>query len=215
MAEQIVLQGSRRSVTGKQVRALRRAGWMPAVVYGHGVEPTAIQLNARETSNVMTRVGRASLLRLQLGGSEERPVLVRDVQRNPLTQQIIHVDFYQVRMDEKISVTIPVRWVGKAPAVREKDGVLVQGLNEIEIECLPGDLITHVDADLSSLTDIGSSLSVADLKTPAAVKVLNGLDETVAVITYQAAEEKPAEEVAVVAEVEVVLRGKKPEEEEE
>ncbi|MBI4771861.1 MAG: 50S ribosomal protein L25 [Chloroflexi bacterium] len=214
MKEQIVLDVARRTVLGKQVRRLRREGWLPGVIYGHGTEPAPVQMNAREASRLLSQAGQASLLTLRFSEDELRSVLVRETQRDPLSQHLMHVDFYQVRMDETITVSIPVRLVGRAPAVREKEGVLVHGLSEIEIECLPGDLISEVSADLSVLRDIGDSISVADLNLPAGVAVLDDSDEMIAVITRQAAEELP-EEAPVAVEVEVQERGKKVVEEEE
>ncbi len=215
MHEKETLKGIVRTVRGKQVRALRRQGFLPAVVYGHGLEPFPVQLPAREAGKVLARAGGATLIGLELDGQETRNVLVRDIQRDPLSQQTLHVDLYQVRMDEEIRVAIPVRLTGKAPAVREKDGILVQGLNELEIECLPGDLITSVSADLSGLVNIGDSITVKDLTVPSTVKVLNDPDEMIAVVTYQAAEAVIEEAPVVVAEVEVVEKGKKEEEGEE
>ena len=136
MSETNVLIAARRSVTGKQVRRLRREGQLPGVVYGHGVDPFPVQMEAREAGKSLSRAGQASLLALNLEGEEGRNVLVREVQRDTLTRAILHVDLYQVRMDEEIRLAIPVLLRGKAPAVREKDGVLVQGVDEIEIECL-------------------------------------------------------------------------------
>ena len=214
MEDKVALKAAIRTVQGKQVRGLRRAGWLPAVVYGHGMEAFSIQLNSREVSRTLVRTGRASLMALDLDGQETRNVLIREIQRDPVTQQVLHMDFYQVRMDEAIHLSIPVRLTGKAPAVREKDGVLVQGLTEIEIECLPGDLIAMVEADLSELHNIGDTISVKDLSVPSTIKVLADPDEMIAVITYQAAEEV-VEEVPVSVEVEVLEKGKKEEEEEE
>jgi len=211
MQEKVTLKGMVRTVRGKQVRALRRGGFLPAVVYGHGLEPFPVQLEAREAGKTLARAGQATLIGLELDGEGTRNVLVREIQRDPLSQQTLHVDLYQVRMDEVIRVEIPVRLLGKAPAVREKDGVLVQGLNEIEIECLPGDLITFVSADLSGLVNIGDSISVKDLAVPSTVKVLNDPDEMIAVVTYQAAEVVTEEAPVAVAEVEVVEKGKKEE----
>jgi large subunit ribosomal protein L25 len=214
--EEVVLKAENRKVTGKQVRALRRAGLLPAVLYGHHIQPIALSLNHREASHILPRVSSSQLIQLEVGG-ERYPVLVREKQRHPITSSLLHVDFQTVSMTERLRAMVRIELTGEAPAVKNYNGVLVTGQEEIEVECLPGDLINRIVVDLSVLTDIGNALHVSDLPVPANIHVLTEADELVVLVTAPAAEEKfEVEEpvVPVVAEPEVVERGKKEEEEE-
>jgi large subunit ribosomal protein L25 len=215
--EEIVLKAESREVTGKQVRALRRAGLLPAVLYGHHIHPIAISLDHREASHILPRVSSSQLIQVEVGG-ERYPALVREKQRHPVTSSLLHVDFQAVSMPEKLRAMVRIELTGDAPAVKNYNGVLVTGQEEIEVECLPGDLINRIVVDLSKLTEIGNAIHVSDLPIPATLHVLTDADELVVLVTAPAAEEKfeAAEAAAaepVAAEPEVVERGKKEEEE--
>ena len=214
--EEVVLKAEGRKVTGKQVRALRRAGLLPAVLYGHHIQPKAISLNHREASRILPRVSSSQLIQVEVGG-ERYPVLVREKQRHPITSSLLHVDFQAVSMTEKLRAMVRIELTGDAPAVKNYNGVLVTGQEELEVECLPGDLINRIVVDISILTEIGNSLHVSDLPVPSTIHVLTDADELVVLVTAPAAEEKfevaEAAVVPAVAEPEVVERGKKEEEE--
>ena len=214
--EEVVLKAEDRKVIGKQVRALRRAGLLPAVLYGHHIQPMAISLDHREASRILPRVSSSQLIQVEVGG-ERYPVLVREKQRHPVTSSLLHVDFQTVSMTEKLRAMVRIELTGDAPAVKNYNGVLVTGQEEIEVECLPGDLINRIVVDISVLTDIGNAIHVSDLPVPSTIHVLTDADELVVLVTAPAAEEKfEVAEAAVVpaaAEPEVVERGKKEEEE--
>ena len=213
--EEVVLKADGRKVIGKQVRALRRAGLLPAVLYGHHIQPKAISLNHRDASRILPRVSSSQLIQVEVEG-ERYPVLVREKQRHPITSSLLHVDFQTVSMTEKLRAMVRIELTGDAPAVKNYNGVLVTGQEEIEVECLPSDLINRIVVDLSVLTDIGNAIHVRDLPIPATLHVLTEMDELVVLVTAPAVEEKPeAAEVVVpaVAEPEVLERGKKEEEE--
>ncbi|RME91271.1 MAG: 50S ribosomal protein L25 [Anaerolineae bacterium] len=213
--EKIVLKATKRDVTGKQVRALRRQGKLPAVLYGHNMPSTPITLNAREAAHVLARLPSSSLVTIELDG-KEYPALVREKQRDFIKNTLLHVDFLAVTMTERIRATVAIEMVGEAPAVKELGAILVTNLDQLEIECLPGDLPERIVVDISGLTEIGSAVHVRDVEVPEKVDVLTDPDEVIAVITA-AREEEVTEEVAVEAEVEepeVIERGKKEEEEE-
>jgi large subunit ribosomal protein L25 len=203
-----------RTVTGKQVGRLRREGVLPAVVYGPGAKPQPIQLNSREASKVFRRVHGAELIDLELDG-QTRKVLVHDLQRDAIRGDFLHADLYVVDMARPIRVRLPIHLVGTSPAVVSLSGVLVRGLPELEVECLPGDLIKEVEADLSVLKEIGNSLHVRDLTLPNTIKVLTDADEQVARVTYQAKEEDLSTPTTAATEVEVIEKGKLEEEAEE
>lgn len=208
------LAAEHRTAVRKGLGALRRSGYLPAVLYGVSKTPVSIQLNSREATRVINRISGTVLVDLALDG-QTRKTLLREVQRNFVTDEILHVDFFEVAMDRVMRVDIPVRLVGAAPAVTTLGGVLVRGLAEIEIECLPGDLIQEIAIDLSVLKQINDSIHVSDLQVPSTIKVLTHGDEQIARVTYASQEEVAAEKPEVAGEVEVVEKGKKEEEGEE
>jgi large subunit ribosomal protein L25 len=210
MATTINLTANRRSVLGRQVGALRRSGKLPAVLYGSGVETTPIELDGREATRILARLSGTHLIDLSVDGAVHK-ALVREIQRDFIRGDLLHVDFLAVAMDRLIRVTVPINLVGEAPAATE--GVLVNGVTEIEIECLPGNILSKVEVDMSSLKAIGDSLHVRDITVPANVEVLSDPDDLVVRVTPLAAEEvAPVETPAGLPEVEVIERGKKEEE---
>jgi large subunit ribosomal protein L25 len=208
--EELVLKAERRTVTGKQVKALRRAGLLPAVIYGYNIAPVAISLDARETGRQLAGVSSSHLIIIDLEG-ERLTTLVRDKQRNPIRGHLTHIDFLAVSMTEKLRTYVAIELQGEAPAVKELDGVLVKGLEEVEVESLPGDLPESILVDIASLKQIGDAIYVRDLSVSDAVEILADADEMIVLVTAQAAEE--VEEAAAVAEPEVIEKGKKEEEE--
>ncbi len=206
------LTATKRTVVGKQVGQLRRAGQLPAVLYGPGTPPEPIQLNAKEATNSIRRIKGTQLVDLAVDGKEYK-VLVQELQRDSIKGHYLHVDFYAVDMNRALRVRVPLHLTGDSYAVISLSGVLVHGVTEIEIECLPADLPTGVVADLGALKEIGSALHVKDLQLPAAVKVLINPDDLVARVTYQAKEEDlSTPSAAATAEVEVIEKGKVEEE---
>ncbi|MGA9351808.1 MAG: 50S ribosomal protein L25 [Anaerolineae bacterium] len=214
---QIELNGQKRSVLGKKVKNLRREGLVPAVVYGHETAPVPLQVEERELNRVLAQAGGHRLIALKIGRSRTpQMALAREVQWDVITRRPLHVDFYAVVMTEKITTEVPLVFVGEAPAAVQAGAILLQGLDEVEIECLPGDLIEAIEVDVSELEEIDQTIYVKDLRVPPAVDILTDAEEIVAKVTWAAAEE--VEEVVPVApaEVEVIARGKvevEPEEE--
>jgi large subunit ribosomal protein L25 len=209
------LDARRRTVVGKQVRALRRQGLIPAVLYGTGIEPSPLELDGREASRILARVSGSTLVDLGLEGDTHN-VLVREVQRDPIVQDIRHVDFLKVAMDVVIRTSVPVELVGEAPAVKTFGGILVSGVDEIEVEALPADLPNRMTVDLGSLTEIGKAITVGDLVVGEGVKLLTSRDELIARVMQAEAEvvEEVPEAVGPV-EPEVIEKPKKEEEAEE
>lgn len=215
MAE-LVLNAKPRSVIGKAVKALRRRGWIPAVLYGRHISPLPIQVEGRELQRVLSQArGGARLITLQVDG-ETHLALIREVQREPIRREILHVDFQAIEMTEKIRVEVPVIFKGASPAVERGEGVLVHGLTHVEIECLPKDLIEAITVDLSVLDRVDAAIYVRDLQAPPGVTIVSDPDELIALVTAPAAEAiEEAPLPAEAPEVEVIGRGKKVEEEEE
>ena len=215
--EQIELSVAPRTIKGKEVSGLRRSGVVPAVLYGRRAEPVSLQANGRELMRVLMKAGSSRLVKLTIEGAvEPRMALVREVQREPIRGDLLHVDFYGVSMTEKITLSIRVRFDGVSPAAALNEGVLTYGNDSVEIECLPGDLIDALVVDLTRLVKVGDVVHVSDLQVPETVKVLSNPDDLVVRVTRLAAEEAADVVAAVVStEPEVIKKGKTEEEGEE
>ncbi|MBN1438386.1 MAG: 50S ribosomal protein L25 [Anaerolineales bacterium] len=212
----IELQGNARTAVGKGLFALRNSGKIPAVIYGPGIEATPIELDAKAASTVLNSLTGSTLVRLKVG-QKDYSVLLRDIQRNSVRRTILHVDFYAVPTDREIRVHVPLQFTGISAAVRDFGGILVPVLNDLEVECLPKDLVNVIQVDLAPLEKIGDSIAIENIVLPAGIRVLMDPNETVVTVTAQMAEEEvaAAPAAAVPAEVEVIEKGKKLEEGEE
>jgi len=209
--DEIVLEAKHRSVIGKQVRALRRAGIVPATLYGRHIDPVAVSLNYRETSRIMPYITSSQLVIIDLEG-EKYYALVRDKQIHPVLNTLQHVDLMAVSMDEKIRTSVTIDLHGESPAVDERSAVLVTGQEYLEVECLPADLPERILVDVSSIKKVGDALYVRDIQLPASITVLTDLNEMVVLATYAEIEEEEVVEGEIKAEPELVERGKKEEE---
>lgn len=212
--DKIVLHAEKRKVTGKQVRKLRREGKLPAIIYGHKVEPTALSLDLKETTKILSTLTGSSLVTVSIEGKEEA-VLVREKQKDYIKGTLLHVDFQVVSLTEKLTTGVEVELTGIAPAVKDFNGVVVSGLPEVKVECLPQDLPEKIVVDISNLLKIGDAIYVRDLPAIEKVTILDNPDELIAIIS--ATKEEEVVEVAPVAEgelaePEVIEKGKKEEE---
>ncbi|MDP8262106.1 MAG: 50S ribosomal protein L25/general stress protein Ctc [Candidatus Ancaeobacter aquaticus] len=204
--------------TKGELNDMRYEGLVPAIVYGQGKDPVMIQLNEREFAKVMRQSGSENLIiRLAIEGAEaekEKDVILQEVQRHPIAETILHVDFHEISLKDKIKVNVPIHETGDAVGVEKSGGVLEHGLREIEVECLPTEIPEKIDIDISAL-EIGQALYVKDLPVTENVVVLTDPELPVFSVSAPKAEEeeKPAEE-GETAEPEVI-REKKPEGEEE
>lgn len=213
MAEQIELNVARRTVFGKQVVKLRRQGVVPANIYGHGLDSTAVQADERELRQVIRRAGVNTLVTLNMAGEAAVPVFVREVEIHPTSDRMLHVEFYQVNMSEKVSVEVPVHMVGTSPAVEMYGAMPLLSMTHLNVECLPAAVPHSIQVDISELRSIGDAVLVGDLRLPDGVEAHNGPEETVVRLVGQQGEEAAAAGEAP-TEVEVVGR-KKAEEVEE
>jgi large subunit ribosomal protein L25 len=180
MMQKVVLKASKRDVIGKQVGALRRAGKLPAVLYGHRIESTPIMLDAHETSLMLSKLTSSSLVTVDLDGTEY-PSLVRQKQRDPLKNRLLHLDFQVISLTEKIRTKIGIELAGKSPAVKDFNAVIVTGLTELEVECMPRDLPERISVDISGLAEIGAAIHVRDIVLSDKVEILEDQDEVIAV----------------------------------
>lgn len=214
--EKSVIQAEKRNRIGKGVRALRREGKLPAVIYGFGIEPISIVLDAHSASRILARATSSSLITIELQG-KQYPTLIREKQHNFIRNELIHVDFLAVSMTEKITATVGITLEGTAPAVKDFNAIIVNSLSELQVECLPADLPERFVVDISGLAEVGDAFYVKDVNLPANVEILNDPDEVIVVATAmaeEAIEEEAALEGEEGEEPEVIEKGKKEEDEE-
>ncbi len=215
--ESPLLQATKRSVKVNKTRAEEQ---IPAVVYGHAMTPESLALPYMPFAKAYKQAGESTLLDLVVAGEAPRKVLIHDVQYDPITDRFLHVDLYAVRMTEKMKTKIAIRFVGEAPAVKQKGGLLVKSLHHLSVECLPSDLVPEVTVDIAHLDTFGQSIYIKDLVSPKGIVILDKREEPVVTVMRPKTEEELAKELAVeTAEVKaedavkVVEKGKKEEEE--
>jgi large subunit ribosomal protein L25 len=213
--EALELKAEPRTAVKGHAKELRQKGLVPVIMYGKGLETKPLQVEAKSLSRVLNVAGTHQLIALQIGNQEPRLSLAREIQRDPIRRDYLHVDFYVVKMDEKVKAQIPLVMVGVSPAVRDFSGILTQGLDELEIECLPADLIASIEVDISSLAQLDDTLTVADLKVPDTITVLSDPDSMVAKVEPPRLTEEEVEEEVSAAEPEVLTASKRQEQEEE
>jgi len=205
--EKVVLKAFKRDVVGKQVKALRRAGQLPAVIYGRHTEPINISLDARSANSVLAKVTSSSLVTLDVDG-KEYPALVREKQRNYIKGVLTHVDFLAVSLSEKLRAEVRIELTGMSLAVKDFDAVLVTGMHTLSVECLPADLPDRIVVDIAALVKVGDSIHVRDISLDDKVRILDDGDNMIVNATYAKIEVEPV--AAVAAEGVVVPEGAEP-----
>jgi len=160
--EQIPLAAQKRTVFGRKVKNLRKVGFIPAHVFGHKIKTIHVQVKANEFSKVFEKVGETGIVDLAVDG-EKKPVLIRNLQIHPVSDEPLHIDFYQVSLTEKVKVNVPFEIVGESPAVAKKIGLLLTPVSEIEIEALPTDIPEKIEIDISKLENVGDEIKVKNL----------------------------------------------------
>jgi large subunit ribosomal protein L25 len=198
-----------REVTGKHVARLRRAGVLPAVVFGHGVESSSVQIDAHEFEQLRRHVGPNTLIDLTVDGGTAQPVLVHGVQTHPVTRRPLHIDLFAVRMTEEIVVDVPVFTIGIAPAVDMLNGTLTHVADHVRVRALPDKLPQSIEISVEGLSDFEAAIYVRDLPIPEGATLLSDPNEIVARVlpprieieeVAPAAEEEGAEEAAAEGE---------------
>ena len=200
--DQVELLAASRDILGKKVRFLRRQGITPTNLYGHNIKSTALQIETSLLKRALAQAGKSSLIALKVDGAKRpKMVIIRNIQRDPRSSELLHVDLYQVKMAEKLRLEVPLLFVGEAPAIKEQGGILVQSLNSLEVECLPSDMPHNIEVDLSGLAEIDQALQVKDLPVDDNVTILTDPEKMVVQIARSRVE--VVEEVPVAkAEVE-------------
>lgn len=210
--EQVELMAKERTVLGKRVKQLRQQGWVPGVLYGHNFDSVSLQFETKGLRRTLSQVGASQLIGIKVEGSEgPEMALVRDVQRDFIRGDLLHVDFYRVDMAERLTTEIPLVIIGASPVAERNEGILLYGVSTLEIECLPGDLVDGIEVDLTELAEVDQAIYVRDLAVPAGIDLFTNLDEMVArVMPLQAEEafeemlEEMEEGILGVEEIEVI-----------
>ncbi len=204
-----------RQITGRRNKELREKGFIPAVLYGQKIKNLNLEVKEYDFNNIYEEAGESTLIKLKIKDEKERSVLVQEVAKNPVSDKIIHIDFNEVRMDEKIIVEIPLVFIGESAAVETDAGVLVKNVQEIEVEALPSDLPHEIEVDISVLKTFDDVINIKDLKIPEKVEIKANLDDVVASVIpprseeeLDALEETPSDGVEG---IEVEEKGKKEE----
>jgi large subunit ribosomal protein L25 len=204
------LTAQSRDTFGRKVKKLRVEGMIPATVYGKKSKSASLTVDAANFAKTYAEAGETGLVELSVGDGLTRHVLVHHVQKHPVTGAILHVEFHEVDLKEKVHANVPVVLVGESPAVSEKRGVLLSILDEVEVEALPTDLVEHIEVDVSVLSGVGQEVKVKDLAVPHGLSVLNDAELTIvkigSLITKEA-EAEAAAEAAKAAEAQAPSEG--------
>jgi len=226
MTEKTIIEAQKRTIKGKQVRQLRRQGFLPGIIYGrigkNQIEPVLIQLELHEASKTINKLTGSSLITVKVE-DDEYPVVLREAQKDIIYGTLRHVDFMAVSLTERLQTAVPIELVGEAPVETSFSAVVVTGINELEIECLPQDMPERIEVDASILVDMDSIVFVKDLELPEVLEVLSDPDDIIASVTYVTIEEEVVEEeegeladlLDEEGEPEVIEKGKKEEDEDE
>lgn len=190
--EKVTLAVKPRKELGKKTHKIKREGFVPAVVYGRGVESCNLWVRNLDFKKLLSRSGESVIIDLEIENEGNRSVLVHEIQRDPVSDKNIHIDFFQVRMDEKITTEVEIVLKGESPAVKEQGGVLVKNLDKVSVECLPGDLPSMILGDISKIKTFEDHLCVKDLNIPKGVEVNMEMEAVVASVAPPRTEEELA-----------------------
>jgi len=211
--ESTSLKAQTRTVITKGLNRLRRDGLLPGVLYGSNVDPVALQLPAHEAGQLLTRLQGTVLIDLEVDG-QTHTTIVRELQRDVLRGHPVHVDFMAVDMEQVLTIMVPINLVGESPAVATGEYAVMTSLYELEVECLPKDIINIVEVSVEDLTDLGDTILVSDVVVPEGINILTDLEEAVARVAYAGiieVEEEEEEEEGLeldAEDVEVIEKGK-------
>jgi len=190
--EVIILPAEIREILGEKVKYLRQEGKIPGIVYGHKTAPIPLEVTRHNFDKIWRHAGGSTIVKLALGKGETKNVLIHEVQLDPRSGDYQHIDFYQVKLDEKITAEVPVHFEGESLAVRDQEGILITNKPVLEVECLPLDLPKELVADLAILATFEDAIHVKDVKVPANVKILAEPEDVVALVNPPRSEEELA-----------------------
>jgi large subunit ribosomal protein L25 len=199
MAERIELKIEDRQVTGKKVRFLRNKGVVPVHLFGHNLPSLVLQGDATNLGKAIAHAGHTRLINLKIGqDAKTHVVMVKEVQKNPIKGNLLHVDFYEVNMAEKIKVEVPIALVGESPALKIRENMLNQTLSSLHIECLPDKMPDKIEVDISMIKEVDQSIHVRDVKIPG-ITIMNDGDVQIAKVSLRPVEVVEEKVAAVVA----------------
>jgi len=188
--EQINLKASPREILGKKVKILRGKGQIPAILYGKNQKNIPLLLDKIEFEKIFAQSGSSTLISLEITGMAPIKILIREPQKDPVTDQILHVDLYKVDMTKEIHTEIPLKFVGTAPAIEELEGNLITNKDALAVECLPDKLVSEIEVDISPLKTFEDLIKISNLKIPEGIKVLADSEDIVAQVTPPRSEEE-------------------------
>ncbi len=207
--DRIELQAQKRESVGKALNSLRKEGFLPSVVYGHDFATVPIQIKYTDFEKVFKKAGESTLINLKIGAKVE-PAVIKDIQRDPITDQITHADFYKVNLLEKIKANVQVVVIGESEAVKS-GGILVKTVNELEVEALPQDLPHELQIDISVLNNFGDEVKIKNILLSDKVKINANPEDVIALVQEPRKEEIEEAAPPSVEEVEVIKKEEKPE----
>lgn len=197
MTTKVQLKVQLRNHGNGKAKNIRSAGFIPAVIYGFGKANQKVKVKKHDFEKAFAVAGEFNLVDLSIGEAAPAKVIIKDVQRDGVTDAIIHIDFYQVDMTKKITTDMPLNFIGEAKAVKELGGTLVKNMAAVQVECLPGDLVSHIDVDISVLASFDQFIRLNDLVLPKGIALVQQTNEAVVGVVETKIEQeapKPAEE---------------------
>lgn len=203
--ETIILEAGARDKVGRIANFLRKNNLIPAVLFGHNVKNKNLTVSKKAFLTAYKKAGESTLVDLKIGESAPVKVLIHDIQTEPLTGEVTHVDFYEVSMTEKLEAEIMFNFINESPAVKNLGGILVKSADHVKVKCLPGDLVHEIDVDLSALQNFGDAIRIKDIKFPHGIEVLGQSEDVVTTVTepiseeeLKAMDEKPVADVSTI-----------------
>ncbi|MGB9680809.1 MAG: 50S ribosomal protein L25 [Minisyncoccia bacterium] len=212
---ELFLKAQKRELKGKKVKRLRAEKFIPGILYGHEIDNIMVQVPYNDFAKIYQEAGGSKIISLVINNGEPHKVLIHNVEIDPLTQDYQHIDFYQIKMTEKITAEVPLHFVGESKAVEEQDGILIKNFDTVEVSCLPADLPSHLEIDISVLENIDDTIAIKDLKLPSGVEILKDPEETIVTVAPPRSEEELAELEEEVSEEEAIEKVEATEEKKE
>jgi large subunit ribosomal protein L25 len=188
----VKLNGKIRDIFGRKTKKGRKEGMIPAVVYGHGIKSESLWVKALDFEKLLKKSGESTMIDLDIDGQKGRNVIIYELQKDPVSGKFIHIDFFQVRMDEEIETEVELEYIGESPVVKEAGGILVKNMGEIEVKCLPADLPSKIEVDISTLKSFDDRICLKDLKISSKVKFDIDPETVVALVAPPRSEEEIA-----------------------
>ncbi|KKQ56860.1 MAG: 50S ribosomal protein L25 [Parcubacteria group bacterium GW2011_GWA2_38_13] len=205
----LLLKVQKREATKKKLNALREKEIVPAVIYGHKIKNTNVQVFMNDFIKVHRVAGESTLFDLVVNDEKPVKVIIKDVQRDPIKGDVVHIDFHQVSMTEKLQAQIPLRFIGIAPAIKTFGGVFVTQKEAISVKCLPQDLVTDIEVDVTSIVNLEDSIKIKNIKVPEKIEVLDDSEDIVAAVIVT--KEEVVEVKPVIAEADAIQASDKKE----